>query len=86
MSYDNTNTGALYKNDKEGNAKRPDYRGKLNVEGREYWVSAWIKENQGVTGGKFMSLSMEPKESQPQQSRPPVQPEREMPDGDDIPF
>jgi hypothetical protein len=25
MAYDNTNSGALFKNDKEGNEKRPDY-------------------------------------------------------------
>ena len=31
MSYDNTNTGAMFKNDKQGNEKRPDYTGRINV-------------------------------------------------------
>ncbi len=43
MAYDNTNSGLLAKNDKQGNESRPDYRGSINVDGREYWLSAWIK-------------------------------------------
>jgi len=45
MQYDNNNRGALFKNDKQGNEKRPDYKGDLNVEGVEYRVSAWIKKS-----------------------------------------
>ena len=39
--YDNTNKISLFKNDKQGNEKRPDYTGKVNVEGKEYTVSMW---------------------------------------------
>lgn len=60
--YDNRNSGALFKNDKQGNAKRPDYSGSINVDGRDYWISAWLKEGQK---GKFMSLSVKPKDAQP---------------------
>jgi hypothetical protein len=59
MAYDNTNSGALFKNDKKGVENRPDYTGKLDVEGTEYWVSAWVKDGKS---GKFMSLSIKPKE------------------------
>jgi hypothetical protein len=40
--YDNTNRGALFRNnDKtEENEKWPDYRGNINVNGTEYWLSA----------------------------------------------
>jgi hypothetical protein len=64
MSYDNTNSGLLAKNDKQGNESRPDYRGSINVEGREYWLSAWIKQGRDGTklaGQKYMSLSVQPK-------------------------
>lgn len=70
MQYDNNNRGALFKNDKQGNEKRPDYKGDLNVEGVEYRVSAWIKKSKG--GMNFMSLSIEQKDGQKSKS-PPVQ-------------
>jgi uncharacterized protein (DUF736 family) len=59
--YDNTNTGALFKNDKKTTDKHPDYRGQVNVGGVEFWLSAWIKTGKS---GKFMSLSVQPKEAQ----------------------
>lgn len=65
MQYDNTNRGALFRNDKQGNEKRPDYRGSLNVDGVEFKLSAWIRDKKDGSG-KFMSLSIEPKEQQPQ--------------------
>ena len=67
MSYDNTNSGLLAKNDKQGNESRPDYRGSINVDGREYWLSAWIKQGREGTklaGQKYMSLSVKPKDEQ----------------------
>lgn len=60
--YDNTNRGTLGKNDRKEQPSHADYRGKLNVEGREYWLNAWIKEG---PNGKFFSLSVKPKDDQP---------------------
>jgi len=64
--YDNTNRGTLFKNDKKTTDKHPDYKGSINVDGCEFWLSAWIKEGKS---GKFMSLSVTTKES-PQQAAP----------------
>ena len=50
--YNNINTFTLNKNDKGDNPKRPDYRGKLNVDGIEFTLSGWVRE--GVNG-KFIS-------------------------------
>ena len=64
MAYDNTNSGLLAKNDKQGNDSRPDYRGSINVDGTEYWLSAWIKTGRDGTklaGQRYMSLSVQPK-------------------------
>jgi hypothetical protein len=84
MSYDNTNKGALFKNDKGGNEKRPDYRGDLNVDGVEYRLSAWIKKSKG--GMNYMSLSVEQKDGQSKKS-PPVQiPVEDFVDDDLPPF
>jgi uncharacterized protein (DUF736 family) len=55
--YDNTNTGALFSNDKGDNPKRPDYKGKLNYEGQEISVSGWIKESKN--GKKYLSLKLQ---------------------------
>jgi len=59
MEYDNTNRGSLFKNDRKDDAKFPDYKGSLNVDGVEYWLSAWIKLSKD--GQKFMSLSIKNK-------------------------
>ncbi|MEN9417101.1 MAG: hypothetical protein RI988_721 [Pseudomonadota bacterium] len=56
MSYDNTNRGALFLNDKQGNDKRPDYSGKLDVGGKEYRIVAWAREGKR---GMFLSLAVE---------------------------
>lgn len=55
MSYDNTNKGVLFKNKKKETDKHPDYNGSINIDGTDYWLSAWINEAQD--GSKYMSLS-----------------------------
>ena len=57
--YDDTNRGVLFKADKEGNDKRPDYTGKINVEGIDYALSAWLREGKS---GKFLSLAVSAKQ------------------------
>lgn len=60
--------GSLFINDKDGNEKRPDRRGELNIGGTIYKLSGWIKEG---TKGPWLSLKAEPKEdAQPQRSAP----------------
>jgi hypothetical protein len=61
MAYEmREGSGSLFKNDKDGNEKRPDYRGDALINGEVLEISAWIKEGKK---GKFMSLSFKPKES-----------------------
>ena len=67
MDYDNTNRGALFKNDDKQSDKHPDYKGSINIDGVEYWLSSWIKTSK--QGNKFMSLSVQPK----QQAKPAKQ-------------
>lgn len=66
MAYDNTNTGALFKNDTKQEEGHSDYQGSINVGGVEYWLSAWIREGKAggkMEGRKFMSLKVKPKEA-----------------------
>jgi uncharacterized protein (DUF736 family) len=59
-NYDNTNSGVLFQNDKKGNEKAPDYKGKLNVNGKDYELAGWLRD--GKTG-KFLSVKIqEPKQ------------------------
>lgn len=55
QQYDNTNSGVLFKNDEKKNEKSPEYTGKINIEGKEYKLSAWVKEGKK---GKFFSLKV----------------------------
>jgi hypothetical protein len=64
MSYDNTNSGMLSRNEKKEKDTHPDFKGAINVEGREYWLSAWVKEGKPggkMEGRKYFSLSVTPK-------------------------
>lgn len=63
--YDNTNTGALFYNNRRSNPRAPEYRGQITVktpdgEVLEYWVSCWEKTSR--QGDDFFSLSLELKE------------------------
>jgi hypothetical protein len=45
--YDITNKGAIWTNSRKQSDTHPDFTGSLNVEGKEYYVSAWRKEPNG---------------------------------------
>ena len=77
--FDNTNRGVLFKNDKEGNEKRPDYTGTINVNGEEMRLAAWIRKSaKGVT---YMSLNV----SEQQNAAPKVA-SHDPEFNDEIPF
>lgn len=57
--YDNTNSGALFFEQDKKSDKHPDYKGSINVNGKEYWISAWDKISK--KGTNFISLSVQEK-------------------------
>ena len=66
-NYDNTNSGMLAKNDRKEKDTHPDYRGVINVDGVDYWLSAWIKvgrDGSKMQGQKYFSLSVKAKDEQ----------------------
>ena len=68
--FDNSNRGNLFKNDKKEQEKHPDLNGSLNVDGKDYWISAWKKTSKA--GTPFWSLSVRPKQEQVRQSSQPT--------------
>lgn len=80
--YDNTNRGVLFRNTRKEKETHPDHNGTIDVEGVEYWLSAWIKESK--EGKKFFSLSIKKKEPKPQSAQPQPMNEEEL--NDQIPF
>jgi hypothetical protein len=61
MAYDNTNRGALFRNDKREADTDADYNGTVNIEGTEFWLNGWLKTSKA--GDKYISLSVRPKEA-----------------------
>jgi uncharacterized protein (DUF736 family) len=74
-------SGVLFKNDRRENDRQPDYNGRIQVNGEDFWLSAWIKE--GKSGVKFMSLAVKPKDAE---QRPAQSQASEQPVDDGIPF
>lgn len=81
--YDNTDRGALFRNDKKDADNHPDYKGSINVGGTEYWLSSWIKTSNA--GAKYMSLSVKAKE-QAQKPAPKPAPQSIADLDSEIPF
>lgn len=59
--YDNTNSGAVFKNTRKETESQPDMTGTLDVEGTDYYISGWFNEKEGV--GKYMRVKLTKKEA-----------------------
>jgi uncharacterized protein (DUF736 family) len=62
--HDNNMRGVLFKNDKDGNDKRPDYKGTCEIDGVPFKMSAWVQTSKN-DGKKYMSIRFEHKEQTP---------------------
>jgi uncharacterized protein (DUF736 family) len=72
------NTGAIFKNDKKTAETHPDYKGKVNVNGKDMEVALWLKESK--SGTKYFSATFQ---------EPYVKPEARVvtdEQDDDLPF
>lgn len=84
MAYEQKDmSGVLFKNDKQGVETRPDRTGNCLIDGKEYWISGWIKE--GKSGQQFLSLAFKPKDEKPEAKRAAEKPTVDNMK-DDLPF
>ena len=72
------NSGAIFKNNKKTAETHPDYKGKVNVNGKDMEVALWLKESK--SGLKYFSATFQ---------EPYVKPEAAVvtdEQDDDLPF
>ncbi len=81
MSDPNERRGALFKNDKGDNPKRPDYRGTCKLGGVVYGMAAWIAADR--SGKNYLQIRFEVKPAAPL-TQPAARDELVF--DDDIPF
>jgi hypothetical protein len=86
MAYDNTNSGMMARNERRTTDKHPEFSGSINVEGVDYWLSAWVNEGKAggkLEGKKYFSIKINRKEGGTTSSRPAADSHFVS---DDIPF
>lgn len=81
MQYDDSNKGVLFREKEKKSDSHPDFKGSINVEGTDYWLSGWVNESKA--GQKYFKLSVSPKEGAPKAK--PSAPTHEFL-SEDIPF
>ena len=80
--YDKTNTGTFFVNDRKEKPNQPDYNGKIDVEGKTYYLKGWKKV--AKSGLSFMSLAVNPADAPANATSAPVG--ASAPTSDDSPF
>lgn len=78
--------GALFKNDKQGVEKRPDYTGTATIHDRKFYLSAWLTVSK--SGQRYMSLAFNEAQAKPGDaaSQNSSEATTSIADDDDIPF
>ena len=75
------NSGAIFKNTNKKADNHPDYKGKVNVNGKEMEVALWVKKSNGGGNTFFSAAFSEPYVAPETMEKVPV-----SNDIDDLPF
>jgi uncharacterized protein (DUF736 family) len=59
QNFDNELRGVLFPNARKTRSQQPDLQGSCEIDGVEYWISAWTKVSR--QGQKYLSLAFTPK-------------------------
>lgn len=71
MNRETDNTGTLGRNKRQESENQPTHSGSCIVQGRAYWISAYVNKNR-TTGEKFFKLYFKPQtgSAQPADAEP----------------
>lgn len=58
-------TGVLFRNDRKTQPNHPEYTGNCTIDGKPFWINAWLKEGKN---GKFFSFSFRARDEQDQRT------------------
>ena len=72
------NSGILSRDAERKTDKHPEFKGTAEVNGVEYWLSAWVNENDR---GKYFKINFKEKEPRVESTQAPS-----SVDKDDVPF
>lgn len=61
--YDNSNEIAIWANDQKRKPTDPDFKGNANVDGKEFWVSAWKRDENASDRAPILKAKLTPKEA-----------------------
>jgi len=88
MSHDNNMKGAIWKNDKREKDTHPHFKGDAEIDGVQYWVSAWKRDDGGNPKAPALKFSFTKKEAKWDEGNQPSSPQPAPADDfdDDIGF
>ena len=69
MGYDNTNRGAMWSNVDRVSEKHPDFKGSLNIDGREYWLAGWKRKENANPAAPVIVFTVEAKQKHQEVNR-----------------
>ena len=73
--YDNTNKGVLFKAEEKIEDWHDDYKGTIDIEGKEYWIGAAVRESK--RGQKYMKLNVREKVNKSDDLKQELEPRNE---------
>lgn len=88
--YDNNNEIAIWANDRKNKPTDPDFKGNATVDGKEFWVSAWKRDEGANERAPIMKAKLTAKEAPKDQATytdsKPAEPDPVQTTNNAIPF